>query len=511
MTGLIVILCIILVTVVTIQIGKVTELAAKIKGEEKSQIETNKANGRLWVIFGIAFFALTTWSAFYFRNWMLGFGPHDSASEHGYALDNIFMITLIPTYFVFILTHILLIYFAWKYSGRPGRKVYFQAHDTKLEIIWTAIPAVVMALLVMGGLDAWNEVMADVEPGEDYMEIEATGMQFNWMIRYPGPDGKLGSKYYKNITALNPLGQDWTDTQNLDDFHAAGEFYLPKGKKVRVRITSRDVLHNFDLPHFRVKMDAVPGIPTHFVFTPIMTTEEYRAKLKDVPEYQALKDPNDPESGTLWENFEYELACAELCGKGHFSMKMILKVVEEDEYNAWLAKQSSYYMGSIRGGVEDPYMGDISKMDEAMRNATLSVRKGEFDTKAMAAMAAEKEEDRIVRLTYVNFVTGGSALTELSKYELGNVVNFMKKNPSVSLEVAGHTDSTGELKSNIALSQSRAESVYNFLVNAGADASRLRAVGYGPNRPVETNDTEEGRAANRRTEFQILMPATPES
>ena len=506
MTGLIIALCIILVAVVIVQIGKVTELAAKIRGEEKSQILSNKANGRLWVIFGIFFFALTTWSAFYFRNWMLGFGPHDSASAHGSSLDNIFMITLIPTYFVFILTHVLLFYFAWKYSGRPGRKVFFQAHDTRLEIIWTAIPAVVMTLLVMGGLDAWNEVMADVEPGEDYIEIEATGMQFAWTIRYPGADGKLGSKYFKNITSLNPLGQDWTDTKNLDDFHTGGEFYLPKGKKVRVRITSRDVLHNFDLPHFRVKMDAVPGIPTHFVFTPVITTKEYKAKLKNVPEYQQLKDPNDPDSPQLWETFEYELACAELCGSGHFSMKKILKVVEQDEYEEWLAKQQSYYIGTIRGTAEDPYMGDISEMDEATRNATLALRKGEFDEKVAMAMAADKEEDRIVRLNYVNFKTGSSELTDISKYELGNVVNFMKNNPSTTLEVAGHTDNTGELQGNMALSQSRAERVYNFLINSGANSNNLRAVGYGPNVPIDDNATAEGRANNRRTEFKIDLP-----
>jgi len=503
MTGLIIFLCIFLVTVVIVQIGKVTELSAKINGEEKTQIKSNKANGMLWLVFGFFFFVLTTWSAFYFRNWMLGYGPHDSASAHGTALDNIFNVTLVITGIVFVITHILLFYFAWKYSGRPGRKVYFQAHDTKLEIIWTAIPAVVMTFLVMGGLDAWNEVMADVEPGEDYIEIEATGMQFAWLIRYPGADGKLGARHFTKINSANPMGQDWTDTKNLDDFHPT-EIVLPRGKKVRVRITARDVLHNFDLPHFRVKMDAVPGIPTHFVFTPVITTEEYRAKLKATPEYQRLKDPNDPTSGTLWENFEYELACAELCGSGHYSMKRIVKIVEQEEYDAWLTKQQSYYLSTIKGTVDDPYNTDFSSMSEEMQQALVGMRKTEFDDKAMAAMAGTKPEEKIIRLDYVNFVSGGSTLDDLSKYELGNVIDFMKKNPSVKLELAGHTDSQGELKSNMALSQSRAEAVYNFLVAKGASNVNLSAVGYGPNKPVDTNDTAEGRKNNRRTELQIL-------
>ncbi len=503
MTGLIIFLCLFLVTVVIIQIGKVTELSAKLRGEEKSQLKTNRANGRLWIIFGFFFFLLTTWSAFYFRNWMLGYGPHHSASAHGTALDNIFNITLVITGIVFVITHVLLFYFAWKYSGKPGRKVYFQAHDTKLEIIWTAIPAVVMTFLVMGGLDAWNEVMADVEPGEDYIEIEATGMQFAWLIRYPGPDGKLGARTYTKINAANPMGQDWTDAQNLDDFHPT-EIILPKGKKVRVRITARDVLHNFDLPHFRVKMDAVPGIPTHFVFTPTMTSEEYRANLKVTPEYQQPSDPNDPEGPKKWETFEYELACAELCGSGHYSMKRIVRIVEEEEYNAWLAKQQSYYLSSIKGTADDPYNTDFSSMSKEMQEALIGMRKTEFDTKAAAAMAGVKPEEKIIRLDYVNFVSGGSTLDDLSKYELGNVIDFMKKNPSVKLELAGHTDSQGELKSNMTLSQSRAEAVYNFLVQRGASSANLQAVGYGPNRPVDTNDTAEGRKNNRRTELQIL-------
>jgi cytochrome c oxidase subunit 2 len=210
-----------------------------------------------------------------------------------------------------------------------------------------------MCFLVVRGLVAWNKVMADVDETEEVMEIEATGAQFLWYLRYPGADGKLGTRNYKLITGTNPLGQDWTDDKNLDDFHPT-DLVLPVNQKVRVRITSRDVLHNFYLPHFRLKMDAVPGMPTYFVFTPTVTTEEYRQNLKKYPEYQSPSDPKDPASEPLWKTFNFELACAELCGKGHFSMKKVVKIVTQSEYDAWLKEQQSFYKANIEGKAEDP-------------------------------------------------------------------------------------------------------------------------------------------------------------
>ena len=172
-----------------------------------------------------------------------------------------------------------------------------------------------MTILVVRGLDAWNTVMADVKPDEKYMEIEATAYQFAWTLRYPGADGKIGARDYKKTTANNTLGQDFTDPKNWDDIVSSGAgdiLYLPVDQKVRVRIIAKDVLHNFYLPQFRVKMDAIPGLPTYFVFTPVKTTAEYRQELSKYPEYQQPADPADPTGPKRWEKFEYELACAEL-------------------------------------------------------------------------------------------------------------------------------------------------------------------------------------------------------
>jgi cytochrome c oxidase subunit 2 len=357
MTVLITLLCLILLVIVIIQIGKVSELAGRIRGEADVQRESNYWNSRLSLIFLIVFLVATFASAYYYKNWMLGYGPHQAASEHGGALDFMFNLTLIFTGIVFVLTQIALFYFAYKYRQRPGHKADFMPHDNKLEMIWTAVPAVVMTILVVFGLNAWNEVMADVSPDEEYIEIEATGMQFAWILRYPGEDGELGSRDFRAITGINPLGQLWEDEANLDDLQPS-EIVLPVGKKVRVRINSRDVLHNFYLPHFRVKMDAVPGMPTYFVFTPTKTTEEYRQTLSKYKEYNVPSDPEDPESQMLWETFDYELACAELCGSGHFSMQKKVRIVTEEEYEEWLTQQTPYYESTIKGSDSDPYKTD---------------------------------------------------------------------------------------------------------------------------------------------------------
>jgi len=496
-TGLLIIGCIALIAVVVVQIGRVTEIAGKLRGEEEVQIDANNRNGLMMLVFMVIFLVYCCVSAYDFTPWMLGYGPHESASAHGIELDSLFNTTLIYTGIVFIVTHIALFWFAYKYRGKKNHVASFISHDNKLEIIWTAIPAVVMCFLVIRGLVAWNEVMADVDPAEDYIEIEATGQQFLWHLRYPGADGQLGTKHFRKIEpGVNPLGQDWTDPKNIDDFHPT-EIVLPVNKKVRVRINAMDVLHNFDLPHFRVKMDAVPGMPTYFVFTPTKTTEQYRQMLKDTPEYQQPSDKDDPNSEPLWKAFNYELACAELCGKGHFSMKKIVRIVEEDEYEEWLAGQQSFYMSNVRFKDYDPFKDKLLPTE-------ISSRKQEFDTNVEKARAMENPAERIVRLPHVEFETGKANLTPLSRYELDNVVSAMGKYGTMTLEVAGHTDSTGDDDTNLTLSQARAETVYNYLKNKGVDEARMTSVGYGETRPVDTNDTDAGRQNNRRTEFQIL-------
>ena len=381
MVALLAIISVALIAVIAVQIGKVVELAAKIRGEEEVQEMNNRRTAVWLMVFMVVFLVACVWSAVYYKNYMLGYGPHESASEHGLSLDRIFNVTLFFTGIVFFLTQIALFYFSYKYRAVRGSKASFISHSNKLEIIWTAIPAVVMTLLVVGGLDVWNEVMADVSPDEEYMEIEATGFQFAWQLRYPGADGKLGGRDFRLISGTNPLGQDWKDEKNWDDFQP-DELVLPVGKKVRVRITAKDVLHDFYLPHFRVKMDAVPGMPTYFVFTPKKTTEEYRQELRKYPEYN-VEDPNN-EGKMLWETFEYELACAELCGAGHWNMRRIVRIVSQQEYDAWVANQSSFYVANIRNKDDDPFKGQKLRIDPIEEPAAAAADSTAVDSTATA-------------------------------------------------------------------------------------------------------------------------------
>jgi len=271
---------------------------------------------------------------------------------------------------------------------------------------------------------------------------------------------------------------------------------------VRVRITAKDVLHNFDLPHFRVKMDAIPGLPTYFVFTPTTTTAEYRARLKEVPEYQALSDELDPESPPLWEAFNYELACAELCGKGHYSMKRIVKIVEQEEYDRWVEEQNAqaWYENNVKGSAEDPFKALNA---EEARLLELEDRKKNLMESIDSAISAEEADKRMFNLENVNFKTGSAVLEEDSSFELDNVVEAMKKYPKLKLELAGHTDNIGNPANNLSLSTERAKSVYTYLVDSGVQGNRLTSKGYGDTQPTATNDNEEGRRKNRRTEARI--------
>lgn len=343
---LIAIVSAVLLGVFLVQIGRARELASAVRNDPNEQDEINKFHTGMGMVFVVAFLAICVWSFIYYIPTSLGWGPNTAASEHGPNVDYMFNLTLFFTSIVFVLTHIALFYFAWKYRGRRGKLGLYWAHNETLEMVWMIVPAVVMTFLVVGGLQAWNDIMTDlpddavsvVLPQEEneYIEIEATGAQFLWYLRYPGRDGKIGTKYFTNINSANPVGQIWTDEKNMDDFLTT-EIVLPVDKPVRVRITARDVLHNFYIRDMRVKTDAVPGMPTYFNFTPTVTTDSMRRRLSKEAAWQVPSKVD--ETKQRWEMFNYELACSELCGNGHYSMKNLVKIVSEEEYLAWLDEQ----------------------------------------------------------------------------------------------------------------------------------------------------------------------------
>lgn len=234
------------------------------------------------------------------------------------------LITIAVTGIVFVLTQVLLFWFSYKYQETDKRKAYYFTHDNKLELIWTTIPAIVLTVLVVIGLKYWFQFTSD--PPDDAQKIEVTGHQFGWEFRYPGGDKVLGKKDYKKTDAEtgNPLGVDWTDPTSHDDIHVAGVMHMVVNKPVKLIIHAQDVIHNVGLPHFRMKMDAVPGIPTTLWFTPRYTTRQMKEKTGN-------------------ENFVYELSCDQMCGKGHFSMRGEVVVETQEEFDKWIAGQTSEY------------------------------------------------------------------------------------------------------------------------------------------------------------------------
>jgi cytochrome c oxidase subunit 2 len=312
---------VVLIFVVIFQIAKASEYVSVLTGEEVSRKQNNKINGFLMVVF-LVLGLVGVWycnELLYDKTLLV----QDAASVEGARVDSMLWVTLAVTGIVFIATQVVLFVFAYKYQEDTNRKVVFFAHSTKLELIWTVIPAIALTVLVVIGLRNW--FLFTGEPPKNAMVVEVTGKQFGWIYRYPGKDGSFGKKYYKNIdNASNSLGLIWDDELAQDDIVMEQTVYLVKGKPVKLVLGSRDVIHDVGLSHFRLKMDAVPGIPTTMWFTPKYTTKE----MKELT--------NNP-------NFQYEISCDQMCGNGHYSMKGVIEVVDQEEFDAIMAKQKPYY------------------------------------------------------------------------------------------------------------------------------------------------------------------------
>jgi cytochrome c oxidase subunit 2 len=323
MTMFLTIAVIVLIFVVIFQIAKASEYVSVLKGEEVSRKQNNKINGFLMVAF-LVLGMIGVWycNKLYFHKTLLAV---DSASYEGARVDSMLWITIAVTGIVFVLTQAVLFWFAFKYQD-SGRKVFYFPHNNKLEVIWTIIPAIVLTVLVVIGLRNW--FLFTGEPKKGAMVVEVTGKQFNWIFRYPGKDGAFGKKYFKNIddAADNSLGIIWDDKLSHDDV-VTDKLVLIKDKPVQLVIGSRDVIHDVGLSHFRMKMDAVPGIPTTMWFTPKYTTKEMK---------ELTKNPN----------FVYEISCDQMCGNSHFSMRGVIEVVDQEEYDVWMAKEKPKYLAT---------------------------------------------------------------------------------------------------------------------------------------------------------------------
>ena len=242
--------------------------------------------------------------------WMLSterFWFVELASEHGASVDTVYVVVLIVTGVAFVATQLLLAYIVTRYGARHGERAENWHENARAEAILIGGTAVTLTVLVFLGQYVWYQIYF-TDPPADSMVVEVTGQQFQWVFRYPGDDGVFGDVDPALVTVTDPIGVDRSGA-GADDILVVGQMHAIRNRPVLVRIRSTDVIHNFHLPHMRVKQDAVPGMTIEVWFTPTDTGE-------------------------------YEIACAELCGLNHFAMSGMLTVdATQAEFDQWLEDQ----------------------------------------------------------------------------------------------------------------------------------------------------------------------------
>ena len=269
----------------------------------------------LLVVGSIAFHFLSPW-------W---FTP---IASNWQAIDLTINITFWVTGAVFIAVNLFMAYAVVRYRNRgpDSERAQYEPENTKLEIWLTGLTAIGVAAMLAPGLWVWNDF---VNVPEDAWEFEVIGEQWRWTFRLPGDDGKLGSSSSALVNIDNPLGVDPADPNGQDDLIVMSNvMHLPIDKPVKMLLRSKDVLHDFAVAEFRVKMDLVPGLVTYLWLTPTRT-------------------------GT------FDILCEELCGIGHFAMRGRVVVDTQEDYDAWRDGLMTFKeMSAIKAG--DPLIGQAT-------------------------------------------------------------------------------------------------------------------------------------------------------
>jgi cytochrome c oxidase subunit 2 len=383
MTKLLILIVVVLGILAIAQLARVYELTARLRGKREEDISAadNRMNAMLMWLFPVAYFGFFIWLVAAYGDKMLPL----AASAHGVETDWLLNFNWIILLIAFVITNVLLFYFAGKYVFSKDRRAAWYPHNNKLELIWTVIPAGVLAVIIIYGLNTWNNITGPASP--DAVVVELYAKQFDWTARYPGADGALGASDFRLINGTNPLGivtpesvklrLDEMDAEiaemdsvlahsvlpdskaselkarlersrrqqarvvNLrtvmeQDIKEKGEasvylrgaddivtkeFHLPVHKEVKLVIRSRDIIHSAYIPHLRAQMNAVPGMTTTFKMVPTITTDSMRTAV------------------VMDETFDFVLLCNKICGASHYNMQMPLTVTTADEYTAWMAEQ----------------------------------------------------------------------------------------------------------------------------------------------------------------------------
>tara|TARA_R110002167_G_scaffold43391_3_gene131137 strand:+ start:909 stop:1967 length:1059 start_codon:yes stop_codon:yes gene_type:complete len=344
MTTFLILTVLVLVAIAIWQMTKIFELS-QLKSET-AQIANdtdNKYNGYMMFAFLVFIYGITIFSFWKYTKYLLP----EASSAHGAEYDYLMLVSFVIIFIVQSITQVLLHYFGFKYRGKKENKALFYSDNDRLEFIWTIIPVIVLAGLILWGLYTWTNIM-DVNDDDDPLIVELYAQQFNWTARYGGADNVLGKANVRmiDIDRANVLGLDESDTYSGDDV-IVKELHLPVGRKVNFKMRSQDVLHSAYMPHFRAQMNCVPGMITEFSFTPIKTTAEIRQdpnvmeRVRRTNIMRAEKAARGEDNSDPWE-YDYILLCNKICGKSHYNMQMKIIVETQEEYDAWMAQQQSF-------------------------------------------------------------------------------------------------------------------------------------------------------------------------
>jgi len=347
MTSLLIIVVLVLLGIAIWQLTKIfdlTQVGASTAEDAQSEVANdrdNNVNGYLMFGFLGFIYIFTIYSLWKWGGLVLG----TPASEHGPQYDNLMAISMWLIFIVQTITQFLLHYFSFKYRGKKGNVAFYYADNDKLEFIWTIIPVIVLAGLILYGLYAWTNIMFIDKEKEGSVLVEVYAKQFSWEVRYAGEDGVLGKANVRYIEGVNTLGVDMSDPNAQDDIQST-ELHLPKGKQVIFKFRSQDVLHSAYFPHFRAQMNVVPGMVTEFAFVPTVTTDEMRQDARIMNKVAHINEIRSKKSAELVAEgktaldpytFDYLLLCNKICGMSHYNMQMKVVVEDDADFKKWLS------------------------------------------------------------------------------------------------------------------------------------------------------------------------------
>ncbi len=402
MGKLIILLVVVLGVIAVAQLVRMYEYTQKLKKTSEHEVNDRDNNLNAWLMLIFNLFQFGGLIYLMLAYGWTGLGP--AASAEGVETDWLLNLNMVIILAIFFLTNFLLFYFSFKYVRKEGVRATYYPHNNKLELIWTTVPAIVLAVIIILGLKTWNELTAPAS--EDAVVIELYSKQFDWTARYSGDNGALGKYDYKLTTGKNPLGlitektivdaidereatisdinkllsnmdtvlsdslieaKEFTLSHNErilrslyqlkqnhdkslddlanDDIIVPGQLVLCVDQEYEFNLRSMDVIHSAYFPHFRAQINAVPGMTTRMNFTPTITTEEMR-KIKGDP------------------NFSYILLCNKICGTQHYKMKMDVLVLTKEEYDIWWAGiHKSETFGVKYGGNSDESGAESEDME----------------------------------------------------------------------------------------------------------------------------------------------------